>query len=311
MEEQETGQLFSKEVKEKISEVTANQPGLVNAFAQRLITQYPKKQTLEYDDYLKVEKWFLDLTIDKNIQNMKNKANEYRKFVERLLFSQKKMPYKIDKPEIEFLHTQGLITNDEDDNIKIWIPLYRKKLYSAFYPYSNGESEQFFRKVDPETLSENDILDYDKIIENYKAYVKRRGFRYFREKDKKTGEYLSIKEAALVYSFETYIQTLLEDIDGKSYLEPHTGLGRSDLIINIHGVESVIEFKVYKSPSQFRKGKKQVAYYAKSLGLNKAVYLVFVPSDIEFESIKESKDELVRDLLITTYIVRYDEGKDF
>ena len=56
MHEKETKQLFSEEVKKKISEVTANQPGLVNAFAQRLITQYSEKQTLEYKDYLKVEK---------------------------------------------------------------------------------------------------------------------------------------------------------------------------------------------------------------------------------------------------------------
>lgn len=311
MHEKETGQLFSEAVKKKISEVTANQPGLVNAFAQRLITQYPEKKILEYEEYLKIENWFLNFTIDKNIQNIKNKAAEYRSFVEILLFSQKKIPYQIDKPEIEFLHTQGLITSDEDDKVKFWVPLYRKKLYSAFYPYSNGESKYFFRNVDPESLTRKNVPDYDRIIENYKAYIKKRGFRYFREKDKETGEYLSIKEAALVYSFETYIQSLLEDIGGKSYLEPHTGLGRSDLIINIHGVESVIEFKVYKSPSQFRKGKKQVAYYAKSLGLKEAVYLVFVPVDIDFESIKETKNEIVNDISITSYIIRYDEEKDF
>ena len=103
----------------------------------------------------------------------------------------------------------------------------------------------------------------------------------------------------------------MEDIDGKSYLEPHTGLGRCDLLINISGVESVIEFKVYKSPGQFRKGKPQVAHYAKSKGLNEAVYLVFVPTDIKFDSIKESKNELVDDVSITTYIVRYNEEKDF
>ena len=115
----------------------------------------------------------------------------------------------------------------------------------------------------------------------------------------------------MAYSFETYIQVLLEDIEGKSYLEPHTGLGRSDLVINIGGVESVIEFKVYKSPGQFRKGKAQVAYYAKSQSLSEAVYLVFVPTDIKFDSIKEAKNEMVDDVSVTTYIIRYDEEKDF
>ncbi len=311
MHEKATGQLFAEDVKLKIMDITANQPGLVNAFAQRLITQYPNKNLIDYCDYLEVERWFLNETIDKNIQNIKNKASEYRSFVEKLLFSEKKIPYQIDTEAIEFLHSQGLVEQDEDYNTKIWVPLYKKKLFTAFYPYSNGESNLFFREVDPETLVENNILDYDRIIDNYKKYVLKRGFRYFREKDKDTGEYLTLKESALVYSFETYIQYFLEDIEGKSYLEPHTGLGRTDLLINIGGKESVIEFKVYKSPSQFRKGKAQVAYYAKSQSLNEAIYLVFVPNDIKFESVKEAKNEKVKDVSVTTYIVRYDEEKDF
>ncbi len=311
MHEKETGQLFAEDVKLKIMNITANQPGLVNAFAQRLITQHPDKKLIEYCDYQKVERWFINETIDKNIQNIKNKASEYRSFVEKILFSEKKIPYKIDTEAIEFLHTQGLVKKDEEDNVAIWVPLYKKKLFSAFYPYSNGESNLFFRTVDPETLVKNNILDYKRIIDNYKAYVLKRGFRYFREKDKKTGEYLTLKESALVYSFETYIQVLLEDIEGKSYLEPHTGLGRSDLLINIGGQESIIEFKVYKSPVQFRKGKPQVAHYANSQGLKEAIYLVFVPSDIKFDSIKENQNEMINGVSITTYIVRYDEEKDF
>ena len=47
---------------------------------------------------------------------------------------------------------QGLINSDEDNNVKIWVPLYRKKLYSAFYPYSNGEAQLFFRNVEAEDL---------------------------------------------------------------------------------------------------------------------------------------------------------------
>ena len=102
MHEKETGQLFAENVKLKIFDITANQPGLLNAFAQRLITQHPDKKMIEYSDYLKVEHWFIKETIDKNIQNIKNKASKYRGFVEKLLFSQDKIEYDIDKEEIEF-----------------------------------------------------------------------------------------------------------------------------------------------------------------------------------------------------------------
>ncbi|PIE86238.1 MAG: hypothetical protein CSA05_01625 [Bacteroidia bacterium] len=90
--ETETGQLFHEKVKQKISEITANQPGLVNGFARQLVENNPNKKIIDYDDYLKVEHWYLNLTIDKNISNILNKANEERAFVERLLFTEDKIP---------------------------------------------------------------------------------------------------------------------------------------------------------------------------------------------------------------------------
>jgi hypothetical protein len=88
-------------------------------------------------------------------------------------------------------------------------------------------------------------------MDHYKDYVKRRSFKYFREKDKETGGYKNIKEAALAYSFETYIQTLVQVFEGKSYLEPHTGLGRCDLLLNIENREYVIEFKIFRDIFKF------------------------------------------------------------
>ncbi len=79
--ETETGQLFDNKIKNKICEITANQPGLVNGFARQLVENNPDKKQLDYDDYLKVEHWYLNLTIDKNISNILNKANEERAFV--------------------------------------------------------------------------------------------------------------------------------------------------------------------------------------------------------------------------------------
>jgi len=169
----------------------------------------------------------------------------------------------------------------------------------------------FFRNFSFKNLYKEDgTLNFDILIDNYKDYVKRRSFKYFREKDKDTGKYLNLKESALAYSFETYIQTLIQTIEGKSYLEPHTGLGRCDLIINVNNKESVIEFKVYRDILRFEKGKKQLAYYAKSLGINNGVYLVFVPNTVTLPDILDEKAVIER-VLISTYIIRYDEEKDF
>ncbi|MBI4645203.1 MAG: AAA-like domain-containing protein, partial [Bacteroidia bacterium] len=249
--EKETGQKFDLKVKKKICQITANQPGLVNGFAKKLVDDYPDKKIINFNNYLKVEDWYLRITIDKNFANILNKAKEERSFVERLLFTEEKIPFKIDHPAIKLLHTNGLIKDDGDGFVTFWVPFYKKRLYDAFYPYSNGEMTGILRSIATVRLFDKDNkLNLSELINGYKEYVKRRGFNIFREKDE-AGKYLSIKESALIYSFETYIQAFLQVIDGKSYREADTGLGKSDLLINIKGAEYLVESKIYYYENQF------------------------------------------------------------
>ncbi len=283
----------------------------MNAFAYQLVERNPQKEIIDYDDYLKVEDWFLTEATDKNISNIISKDKECRDFVEQLLFTEEKVKYQVNDEKIKFLHSHGLIKKDKDGYVEFWVPMYRKAVYDAFYPYANGEGGRFFRHVDSHSLlEEGGRVNFDKLIDNYKDYVKRRSFKYFREKDPDTGEHKSLKEAALAYSFETYIQAFLQEVEGKSYLEPHSGLGRCDLLLNIEGKEYVIEFKIYQSPLKFEKGKEQLAYYSKAMGLKEGVYLVFVPNTVKLANIKEQV-ETISGITIKTYIVQYDEEKDF
>ena len=307
--ETETGQQFDAKVKQKIYQITAGQPGLVNGFAFKLIEDFPDKKIITYDNYLKVEKWYLNEAIDKNFSNILNKAKEERRFVERLLFTEDKIPFKIDRPSIKLLHTNGLIKKDENDNVTFWVPFYKKRLYDAFYPYSNGETKNILRSfVLNELLDENDRLILDNFISGYKEYVKRRGFKVFMEKDEK-GNYSSIKESALIYSFETYIQAFLQVVGGKSYREADTGLGKSDLIINVNSEEYLIETKIYYYEKQFCDGKKQLAYYCKRLGLDKGVYLVFYPNTIKFPDVVKEEVNNIESVEVSTYLIEYDETK--
>ena len=310
--EAETGQLFAPEVKDKICRITANQPGLVNGFAFQLVERNPGKPVIEMQDYLTVEDWYLTKAIDKNISNIINKAKQYRPFVERLLFTEDKVPFRMNKEAIKFLHTNGLLTWDEDNNVTFWVPLYKKAVYDAFYPYTNGERRHIAAELDYwNYLLPDGRLNMPKVLENYKAYVRRRSFKYFREKDEH-GKYRSIKEAALVYSFETYIAAFLELVEGKSYLEPHTGTGRSDLIINVQGREYVVEAKVFRHKKQFEEGKGQLATYCRSLSLPEGWYLVFVPNHIDLERLLMTEGTKDMDgVLVHTYLVLYDEERDF
>lgn len=305
--EDETGQHFDPEVTARISRLTANQPGLVNGFANQLVTRQPDKPVLDVNDFLQVEDWYLTEAIDKNISNIINKAKEYRYLVERLLFTEEKIPFRINDEAIRFLHTQGLLRKGTDGNVEFWVPLYRKALQDAFYPYTNGEARDISRTVyRPEYVMPDGALRLDYLMAGYKAYAKRRGFGAYREKDEQ-GKYKSIPESALVYSFETHIQAVVTELGGRTYREAHTGLGRSDLAIRVADRDYIVEAKVYYSPGRFEKGRRQLAYYCRSLGLDTGTYVVFCPTEVPRPPVVSEGVEHVEGVDVHTYIVEYDE----
>jgi hypothetical protein len=309
--EAETGQKIEEKVKEKISEITANQPGLVNGFAYQLVSRYPEKAVLDYQDYLVVEDWYLMEALDKNFANILKWAKKYRELVETLLFTEQEILFDIDREAIKILHTNGLIKRNAAGNVEFWVPFYKKRLQKALYPYTNGEKDHISEDLyAPDFFTPSGELKLETLIDTYKAYAKRRGFAVFREKDAQ-GNYTSIKEAGLLYSFETFMAAFVSEAGGKTYREADVGLGKSDLIINLGGSEILFEAKKYYSPAKFLAGKTQLAYYASRLGLSHAVYLVFAPIRLKYpEPIKEGTD-WIEQVEINTFLVPYDEQKDF
>jgi type II secretory pathway predicted ATPase ExeA len=308
--EAESEQVFEAKTKQQIHYITAGQPGLVNGFGLQLTEKNAEKPVLDYADYLKVEDWYLYKAIDKNISNIINKAKNEQKLIESLLFSEKERQFDIDNKAQRYLHINGLIRDNKEGNIAFWVPLYKKRLQKYFYPAMNGEAETIGENIDFDAYySPESGLNIDKIIRDYQAYAKRRGFRYFISYNEK-GEEKGLREAALVYSFETYIQSFLSIAKGKSYLEPHVALGRSDLIVNIENQEFVIEAKLFSDSTKFKDGKKQLAYYLDSLGLKEGIYLVFVKNTVTNPKIQEAI-EFFDDIKISTYLVRYDLETDF
>jgi hypothetical protein len=306
----ESGQQFEQKVIDKIFEITAGQPGLVNGFAYQLVKNNPQKQVLTYDDYLKVEDWYLTEAIDKNVSNILNKAEDFRPVLEKMLFTEIEIPFLINRSEIKALYANGIIKKSETGKAEFWVPLYKKALFDAFYPYINGEKDHVSSTLDTLTFfNEADELDIPKLIAHYKAYAARRGFKPFIKK-KKNGE-ISLREAGLIYSFETFLAAFVIEAEGKTYREADTGLGKSDLIIHLRGREYLFETKKYYSPAKFTKGKGQLAHYARSLGLDKAVYVVFVPNNIEYPAYVNEGVEMHDGLEIVVYLVPYDEVKDF
>jgi hypothetical protein len=282
----------------------------VNGFAGSLVRLFPDVAVFEYEHYVEIEENYVSIKINKNVSNIVEKAKRHREFVEKLLFREMPFKYMVQDERIKELAVNGVIGADKQRNIIFPVPLYRKCLHAAFAAPLNGESEEIQKRIEiEEYFTADGLLNIDTIIRDYQIYAKRRGFRYFLEKDA-NGNRVGLREAALVYSFETYIQSFLMVLKGKSYLEPHVALGRSDLIVNIRGTEFVIEAKIFHSSTQIIDGKIQLAYYIKSLHLTKGVYLIFADTTVTNKAVSEA-DEWVEGVNITTYVVRYDVETDF
>jgi AAA-like domain len=305
-----TGQKFNPEVVDKIYDITAGQPGLANGFAYQLVERYSNSPVIDMAAYYKVEDWYTTEAIDKNIANILNKAKEHRSFVESLLFADSDIPFIIDREAIKSLYTNGVIRKGEGGMIEFWVPLYKKRLFQAFYPYTNGEQGEIRASLDTFTFFDAEgNLDIPKLITLYKAYTAKRGFKVFIEKNAK-GQKV-IKESGLIYSFETFLAAFVAEAEGRSYREADAGLGKSDLIVYLNNQEYLFETKKYYSPTKFRNGKKQLAHYARGLGLDKAVYLVFTPNHIEYPDTVIEGTEMIEGMAISIFLVPYDEVKDF
>ena len=265
----------------------------------------------EFDELLNADTPELYLTeaIDKNLSNILKIAEQERKFVERLLFTEDEIPFKINRPSIKLLHVNGLIKKDPNGNVAFWVPLYKKGLYDAFYPYTNGERKEISRTIFyEEYFDKNGNFKIEKLISAYKEYVKRRSLKVFLEKDD-SGNYKSIKESALIYSFETFISAVVSQLNGRIYREAEAGLGKTDMILNFNGKEFIIETKVYYAPKQFTEGKKQLAYYCESAGLKTGIYLVFKPANQKYPKSVKEQTETINNVSITTYLIEYDDTK--
>ena len=81
------------------------------------------------------------------------------------------------------------------------------------------------------------------------------------------------------------------------------------MIINVKSEEYLIETKIYYYKSQFVKGKEQLAYYCKNLGLEKGVYIIFCPNDIRYPDVVKEEKENIAGVELTTYLIEYDESK--
>jgi len=293
--EAESGQPFAADVIEAIHENTKGQPGLVCGICEHLTDAVAtdRSKPVQMDDFYKTLKHYLTRKFDKNIINIVQKARTKKPFMFRLLFMEEPVPFTVDDPDIAYLYANGVVEN-VDDNVAIPVPIYAKRLITAFQPLFNDEHQHYVSAHD--TFSEyvsQGVLNIRAILKRYREYVRRRGFRAFDTEN--------LKEAAWHYSLDSFINFFIERLGGQTLIEVPSGRGRTDILILHKDQKHVIETKIYTDRHYFDRGKRQLAAYLASEGLEEGFYVVFSRKHTEADEIHT--EEIIDGKRIITDII--------
>jgi hypothetical protein len=293
----ESEQVFEDNVITAIYENTQGQPGLVCALCSYIVEKLAtdRCQSVTMEHYYRAQHHFLTERFDKNIINIVQKAREKRHFMLRLLFDDELMAFTVDDPDIAWLYANGVVDN-RDGYVDILVPLYAKRLINAFRPSINGETRHYINSPNEtinKYLTSNNQLNINALLDEYRTYIRRRGFRAFDTEH--------LKEAAWHYSLDGFINFFIQRLGGQTYVEVPSGRGRTDILIRYQGDSDIIETKIYSDNSYFKRGKGQLAEYLKSEDISKGYYVVF--SNMHTDKDELFSEELIQGKRIHTHII--------
>lgn len=291
----EAGQPFDEEVINALYENTQGQPGLVCALCHYLVTtKVPDhSQPITMAALYPTLQHFLTERFDKNIVNIVQKAREKQTLMLRILFGNTPIPFTVDNPDIAYLYAHGVVDN-VNGYVDVPIPLYAKRLINAFRPPINGESNYYVSAQDtfPEYVV-NGRLNLHGILNKYRDYVRRRGFRAFDTEH--------LKEGAWHYSLDGFINFFIERLGGVTFVETPSGVGRTDILILYQQHKYIIETKIFTDQAYFQNGKAQLADYLATEGQTEGYYVVFSNKHTEADTLYT--EETINGKRIYTYII--------
>ncbi len=291
----ESGQAFETDVINAIYANTRGQPGLVCALCACIVEQSTRSQPVTMEDYYKAQHHFLTEGFDKNIINIVQKVREKRNLMLKLIFGAEAVAFTLDNPDIVWLYANGMI-DKSDGYVAVPVPLYAKCLINAFRPSLNGETGHYTASS-AETLNQYlsaaGELNLNALLDAYRAYIRRRGFRAFDTEN--------LKEAAQHYSLDGFIHFFIQCLEGHSFVEVPSSRGQTDILILHRKQKYIIETKRFVNHYYFKKGKGQLAEYLRSEALDSGWYVVF--SHLHTDKHELFSEEQIQGRRIYTHII--------
>ena len=273
---EEVGQPFAPEVIETLHKQSAGQPFLVNRLAQILTEELdlPRSETIQMSHFSRAHAQLLterNTNIEHLITNIRRDPR-FEKTLMRIAFYGESRRFNLDNEIISELATYGVIGADEIGICRILNPIYLHRILQAFQPLINGLEDEYFAEDGPidfmEYFTPTGGLQMDSLLENFKDFIARVGFRILQVPD-------TPQEFVGQYLLFTYLDEFVKIVRATMHLEVPTGRGRADLIIGHKGRKYIVETKVWRNERAYQAGKQQLAAYLKLEGESEGYYVVF------------------------------------
>ena len=298
---EEVGQPFAPDVVEKLYQQTAGQPFLVNRFAQILTEELdiPKTETILMQHFLAAQARLLterNTNIEHLITNVRRDPR-FERTLMRIAFYQSNINFTLHNEVISALATYGIIEEGEDGMCQILNPIYLHCIIQAFKPLINGLENEYLPEDGPIDftgyITETGHLQMHTLIENFKNFIARAGFRVLQVPD-------TPQEFVGQYLLFAYLDEFVRMVGATMHLEVPTGRGRTDIIIGHQGRKYIIETKVWRNERAYEAGKRQLAAYLTLEGEREGYYIVF---DYRQKSDPRVETDTVDGCTIRSYLI--------
>jgi len=283
--EKESGQKIEQEVIERLYYETNGQPGLTCWFgelltegADRFIPEKNKVITIE--DFERAYMYATYILPNSNILNIISKVKDkpYRDIVIDMFRTDKKLEFKYDDSNLNYLYMNGVIDweiSEKTPYVKFACPFIQRRLFNYFSSERFGMMD---RLIEPFEDISNAVteksLNIRNILKLYNRYLVKNNEWFLREAPRRSD--MKIYEAAFHFSLYVYLYEFLKDKGGRVFPEFPTGNGKVDIIIRYADKVYGLELKTYKDRSAYNKSLEQAARYGKQLKVGEIFLIFFV-----------------------------------
>lgn len=314
--QEESGQRIEPEVVQALFDLTLGQPGLVGWLGELLTeTHNPDlSKPISWRQWKHVQLRAMYVEPSNTIMNLLAKARGPYLSQVMELFKNPRIKYSFYESSINYLAMNGIICEapgvdergEESYVCRFSSPFVQKLLYDAlateYYPRRYG-----LYAIPPldglEDVLSEDGLHLERLIPRYQDYlVRERAAGYNPRLGQGLRDDLRTVEAAGHFHLYAWLRLA---VGGEAVVAPEfpTGNGKVDLLVAWKSFKGIIEVKSFRRTSLLGQDQQQTAAYARQLGLNEAVLVMFAEILDESVLTRLSSEHEVEGVRVTTIAV--------